>query len=230
MKRARLSSRPWFLAPRPVLAAAALALFAGASGCADVDRVQSDARPSAQPSGHNATAAADKRRAVDAGLMAFLSKARAAHHSADLAEAKGDIELAIRHVETIPGGPMPALGPEVIEVLADAYSRLAELKSQLGRFDDAAREVDRGLSIATETTHFRGHLFESRGVVEERRMTAHEKAGNARAAASARKAALEAFETAMVIQDEVIKNALPDPKAVPGGPVPSAASSMPSPP
>jgi hypothetical protein len=203
----------------------ALAVIAGgAAGCSD-QTVRTDAPPTAQPSGKLAakTAAGD-RRAVDAGLMAFLSKARAAHHSADLAESKGDVELAIRHVETIPYGPIPPLGPEVIEVLADAHSRLAELKSQLARFDDAAREVDRGLVIATETTHFRGHLFESRGVVEERRMTAHEKAGNTRAADTARKAALEAFETAMTIQDEVIRNALPDP-----APAPSGAPSAPAP-
>lgn len=208
-------------------AGVSLALLVGwTAGCAE-QPTRSDVEPSAQTSVKHASGqAGSDRRAVDVGLIAFLSKARAAHHGADLAESKGDIELAIRHVETIPYGPIPALGAEVIEVLADAHARLAELKSQLERFDEAAREVDRGLAIATDTTHFRGHLFESRGVVEERRMKALEAAGNARAAAAARKAALEAFETAMTIQDEVIRNALPDPAPPPGG---SASSPPPKP-
>lgn len=189
-----------------------LCAVAVAAGCAD------QGAPTREDRSAPTAGASAKRRPVDAGLVAFLSKARAAHHSGDLAESAGQLELAIRHVEVVVAEPLPAPGPEVDEVLADAYARLADLKSRTGKFDDASRDVDRGLERARQTTHFRGHLFEVRGLVEERRMKALEAAGDGAGAERARKAALAAFEEAIRIQDEVIKELLPDP-----APSPSAA-------
>lgn len=201
---------------------AVLALsMAALAGCNDdgAGRTQPD------PARAQATASASaQRRPVDADLMAFLSKARAAHHSADLAESKGELELAIKHVEAIPKGPVPVAGPEVVEVLADSYARIADLKSRVGLFDQASRDVERGLGHATEVTHFRGHLFEVRGLVEERRMKDLEGKGDQAGAEKARKAALDAFEQAIQIQDQVILQLLPDD---PAKPAPSAPASAP---
>jgi hypothetical protein len=61
-------------------------------------------------------------------------------------------------------------------------------------------------------TYFRGHLFEVRGLVEERNAARLERAGDAAQAAQAKARALEAFEAAMKIQAEVIgKGADPKP-------------------
>ncbi|MBL8744320.1 MAG: hypothetical protein JNK04_24605 [Myxococcales bacterium] len=201
-----------------------LAGLLGLVGCADREAPTRDlatATVSAAPSA--------QKQPVDAALIAFLSKARAAHHQADLAEAKGDIKGAIGFLEALPNGTLPRQSPEVVEVLADAYARLADLKSRDGRFDDAGREVDRGLALAKETTHFRGHLFEVRGVNEQRRMEALEKAGDTAGAEKAKQAALAAFEKAVEIQDAVIAKALEGmPSAVPAkGPAPSASASQP---
>jgi hypothetical protein len=147
---------------------------------------------------------------VDPALVAFLSKARAAHHRADLAERVDDVPTAIETVASIVSGPRPQATPEVLEVLADAHARLADLRSRRGDLDGADREVDAGLALATAVTHFRGHLFEMRGVVAERRADDLTARGDAAGAAAARERAIHAYEEAIDVQDEVIRAALRD--------------------
>lgn len=195
-----------------------------AIGCQDrpvEEQTQPERTPQARAQG---SATPGKRRIVDTDLIAFLSKARAAHHAADLAESKQDLGRAIQHVEAIPFGPVPTRTPEVIEVLADAHARLADLRSRVGAFDEALREVDRGLLLARSTTHFRGHLFEMRGIVHQRRMESLQAAGDTLGAEKERDAALEAFNEAIEIQDEVILKALPDDTSPPDPAPPASAS------
>jgi len=162
------------------------------------------------PEGSSGTT--DAGKPVDARLLAFLSRARAAHHIADQLEEDEELDRAVSTLQGLVDGPAPGNGgvaspPEVREVLADTRARLADLKSQLGRFDDAAADVDRGLDLAKETTYFRGHLFEVRGLVEERRSKSLKEKGEDDKAEAAKKRALDAFETSMTIQAEVIKSA-----------------------
>ena len=148
---------------------------------------------------------ADNVRVVDPALLAFLSKARSAHHVADQQEARGDRAAALRALQSLTAGPVPAgAAPEVEEVLADTRARSAELLSQVGRFDQADEELEQGLAHAKSPTYFRGHLFEVRGLVEERREKALR--GNARGqeADKARERSLNAYEEAMKIQAQVI--------------------------
>ncbi|MDI1445884.1 hypothetical protein [Polyangium sp. 6x1] len=147
---------------------------------------------------------------VDSVLLAFLSKARAAHHKADLAEASGDVAGAIAALESLTGGARPGGEtplPEVSEVLSDTYARLADLRSTRGEYDTGLRDVDAGLGLAKETTYFRGHLFEVRGLVEERRAKSLPEGADRE---RARKAAMDAFDEAVRIQDQVISSALGD--------------------
>jgi tetratricopeptide (TPR) repeat protein len=157
---------------------------------------------------------------VDPTLLAFLSKARAAHHNADLAEQAGDREAAVRALTRViegsrPGGDPPL--PEVAEVMADTRARLADLRSALGDFDRALADVDEGLKLATGVSHFRGHLLEVRGVVEERRSKVLREKGDEAGGVKARDAALKAFEEAIEIQEQVISQALKErEKGAPG--------------
>lgn len=149
---------------------------------------------------------------VDPVLLAFLSRARAAHHIADQREESGKLEQAIEPLQRLvdgplPGGGTPAAPAEVREVLADTLARLADLKSQLGRHDEAQKDILRGLELAKETTYFRGHLFEVRGLAEERLSKSLEAKNDAAAAEEAKKRALDAFEKSMAIQAEVIEKA-----------------------
>jgi hypothetical protein len=147
-------------------------------------------------------------RPVDPTLLAFLSRARAAHHLADQAEASHDLVAALKALRQVTDGPRPlgnaAGAPEVNEVLADTLAREADLESQRGDHDAASRLVEQGLGLVPTTTYFRGHLFEVRGIAEERRAAKLAAEGSQADAAKAKARALEALEEAMRIQAEVI--------------------------
>jgi tetratricopeptide (TPR) repeat protein len=154
----------------------------------------------------------DAGRPIDPVLLAFLGRARAAHHAADAHEERGDLAAAEKTLAELVSGPVPGGArppPEAREVIADARARMADLESKLGKFDDALREVERGLERVPETSYFRGHLFEVRGLIEERRQKTLEERGDRAAAEQARQRALQAFEESMRIQSEVIRGVTP---------------------
>jgi hypothetical protein len=148
---------------------------------------------------------------VDPVLLAFLSRARAAHHIADSREQAGDLRAAAVALETLTRGPKPPGNerPEVREVLADTHARLADLHGRQGKMEQAFDAVNVGLNLVPEPTYFRGHLFEVRGQLEERQAESLGKAGDEAAAKAARERALSAFEEAMRIQQSVIEKAAP---------------------
>ena len=131
---------------------------------------------------------------VDPILLAFLSRARSAHHLADDFEASADLKAAAGSLEALVAGPVPHAGgaelaPEVREVLADSFARLADLHSRQGAFDSARKEVQLGLDQARQPNYFQGHLLETAGLVEERQAKALE-ASDPKAAAAIRKRAI----------------------------------------
>lgn len=157
---------------------------------------------------------------VDPVLLAFLSRARSAHHIADQHEEAGRLEQAVDPLQRLVDGPVPggkahAAPAEVREVMADTLARMADLKSQLERHEAALRDIERGLELAKETTYFRGHLFEVRGLVEERLAKSLEAKGDKNGAEEAKKRALDAAEKSMAIQAEVIEKATASPEAGP---------------
>lgn len=149
---------------------------------------------------------------VDPALLAFLSQARSAHHAADQHEGAGDRAAALRVLQALTDARRPpGAAPEVDEVLADTRARVADLLSQAGRFEQADAEIATGLESARDSTYFRGHLFEVRGVVEERREKALRVKGRGQEADQARGRSLAAYEEAMKIQAEVIQKAAQTP-------------------
>jgi tetratricopeptide (TPR) repeat protein len=149
---------------------------------------------------------------VDPALLAFLSRARAAHHAADAHEARNDLAAAEKELEAVVDGALPPQkdAPEVREVLADSLARLAELRARRNDFKAAERDIERGLGLVPEPSYFRGHLVEVRGLMEERRSKALEAAGDQAGASGARERALAAFQEAMRIQNDVIQRAAPE--------------------
>ncbi|WP_438019530.1 hypothetical protein WMF18_10835 [Sorangium sp. So ce315] len=190
--------------PRARLAAACLGLLAMAhAGCAR------DERARAACAAEDPACACAPAQVVDPALLAFLSRARAAHHAADVALGAGDRAAAARALEGIIAAPRPpGTPPEVAEVIADTYARLAGLRGEAGEFDAAARDVEAGLELAPAPSHYQGHLYEVAGVVEERRAKALDDRGDREAAAQARRRAVGLLERAISIQDQVITEAL----------------------
>ena len=153
----------------------------------------------------------DESAVVDNELLAFLSLARARHHEANLLEQSGDVTGAIGALQKIVDAPKPHPGqrlPEVEEVLADTYARMAELK--LGNKDvaGAKHDVETGLLHVTEPTYFRGHLLEVYGIVEEARTADLRDAGNTAEADKAREHALSLLREAVDVQEAVIGRVL----------------------
>jgi len=149
--------------------------------------------------------------AVDTEIMAFLSEARALHHEANLKQQKSDHAGAIHAMERLVSAqrPHPARKtPEVEEVLADAYARLAELRLERGELAEAAAAVTKGLEHVEGATYFKGHLVEVQGLVEEARAAQLADAGRAAEAEKTREHAIELLEEVVRIQDDVIKRSL----------------------
>lgn len=183
-------------------------VLAGALALAACSRAEQ-----ATPSPQVTCPSVDAGTPVDARLLAFLSSARAAHHLADEREESHDLAGAVAVLRKLVTGPVPGGDkprPEAAEVLADTHARLADLESQLGQFDNAAKDVGDGLELAGGTSYFRGHLFEVRGLVDQRQAKTLADAGDAKGAAAAKQRAIDAFEQAMTIQNEVIGKAVPD--------------------
>jgi hypothetical protein len=200
------TAAPWLLA---VLLAVLLAGQLAVSACTGPDG--SAAPQTSVPAGSCECAPAAP--VVDRALLAFLSKAKASHHQADIAEEdeapKQAVELLQRLVDgPVPGGKQPA--PEVREVLADTLARLAELRSASDQFEAAKQDVQRGLALAVDRTHYRGRLMEVLGVVEQRLHRKLLDDGDEGAAKEAKTRAIEAFQEAVAIQDAVIRDALGD--------------------
>jgi tetratricopeptide (TPR) repeat protein len=153
----------------------------------------------------------DSTQVVDMELMAFLSEARALHHQANLKEESNDLPGAAAAMSRLVSARRPHEGkptPEVEEVLADAYARLAELQLRQGTLDAAAESIRTGLAHAPEPTYFRGHLVEVQGLIEEARAGALTDAGKPDEAAQARQKAIQLLEEVVRIQDQVIQRSL----------------------
>lgn len=150
--------------------------------------------------------------AVDEVLLAWLSSARALHHQADLQEDQNDLPGALVTLERLMNKPKPRPAPEIDEVLADTRARMADLRSRIGDFDGAGKDVEAGLALSTSVSYYRGHLFEVRGLVEERRSKALALKGDLEGAAKARQAAMKAYEEAISVQEEFIKKSGEDSK------------------
>jgi hypothetical protein len=146
---------------------------------------------------------------VDTNVTAFLSAARALHHEADVKLQSGDDAGAIASLERLVAMPRPRAS-EVDEVLADTHARLAEMRLASRDWAGAGREVEDGLEHAREPTYFRGHLLEVSGLIEEQRAGALADAGKSAEAAQARARAVDRFERAVQVQEQVIAHALAD--------------------
>jgi tetratricopeptide (TPR) repeat protein len=195
---------------RPLLVFALL--VAGISGCAQETGQEI---PQGTPSLETCTCAGVEP-VVDSALLAFLSKAKSAHELADIFVEDDKLEEALAALDQLVEGPLPggdAPPPEVREVLADTLARTAEIRSELGAFEEAGRDLARGLERARERSLFRGRLMEVRGVVEQRRHDKLLEEGDEAAAKQAKARAIEAFQQAVEIQDDVIRQALGDPAA-----------------
>ena len=106
--------------------------------------------------------------------------------------------------------PLVTKVPEIEEVLADAFARLAELQLRTGDMNGADGSLREGLAHAPEVSYFRGHLLEVRGILEETRGAQLADAGKPAEAAKARAKAIALLQEAVRVQEQVVERALSD--------------------
>jgi hypothetical protein len=179
-----------------VLVTALVALFAAA--CAP---------PHGERAGHDAP---DAGVAIDTAVMAYLSMARAMHHEANLKE-DSDVPGAIVALDRLTAEKRPHPGervPEIEEVLADTFARIAELQVREGDLAKASDSVREGLTHAPSPSYFRGHLLEVEGIVEEARARGLADAGRVSEAATAKARALDLLYQAVLVQEHVVTETL----------------------
>lgn len=148
---------------------------------------------------------------VDLEVMAFLSEARSLHHEANLHEASRDDKAALASLDKLTKAPRPhpeKTIPEVEEVLADTYARIAEIRLRDGDTAGAATDVDEGAKHAKDDSYFKGHLLEVGGIVQEARAAELADAGKTADADAAKKQALTLLHQAVEVQDKVIRASL----------------------
>lgn len=148
---------------------------------------------------------------IDVDIMAFLSEARAFHHQANVAEESNDPAVALQAMERLVAAKRPHPNrkvPEIEEVLADAFARIAELRLKRHELDLAQEAIRVGLTHAPESSYFRGHLVEIDGVIEEARAADFADAGRPEEAQRARTRAAKLLELVVEIQDRVIQHSL----------------------
>jgi tetratricopeptide (TPR) repeat protein len=158
-----------------------------------------------------ARAQADGGLAIDTDVMAYLSEARALHHAANLKEDASDLPGAIATLEHLVHARKPhetERVPEIEEVLADTYARMAELRLRQKDVSGAEADARAGLEHAPDPTYFRGHLLEVSGVVEEAKAASFADAGQTDQASAARKRALDLLGQAVRVQDQVVTRSL----------------------
>ena len=193
------------------LGAALVVLALAASFACAKKQDAANESPAAQPT--QTAAAADAGAVVDLEVMAFLSEARSLHHQANIREDEGDLPSAVTVMTRLVTATRPHEGqkiPEVEEVLADAWARLAELHLKRHDLDEAVKAVKAGLGYAPDATYFRGHLLEVEGVIEEARAADLADGGKKDEAQRARARAIELLQEAVKVQEQVIGRALGD--------------------
>lgn len=158
-----------------------------------------------------AAARSDAGTPVDTEVMAFLSEARALHHETNVHEDSGELKEGIASLDRLVHAKRPHEGtkvPEVEEVLADTYARVADLRLRAGDVDGASRDVREGMTHAPDPTYFRGHLLEVDGIVEEARGANLADAGKREEAQKARSHAIERLREAVEVQERVVTASL----------------------
>jgi tetratricopeptide (TPR) repeat protein len=147
---------------------------------------------------------------VDEPLMAYLSKARALHHQANLYEDNGDVPAAVGALERILKDPPPSDGAEAREVQADVHARLTELELRRNQVAQAEAHAQAGLLLTTADSYYRGHLLEVSGLALEAKSHLLADAGDLQGAVRAREAAIHKLEEAITVQERVIGKAIQD--------------------
>lgn len=144
--------------------------------------------------------------------LATIGIAQALLHETDVLEGLGDRPAAIERAERVLRLDLAVSDPLREPLRLDAYGRLAELRLADGDFDQADVAIERGLGEVSARSYFEARLYVARGRVLEARAAAHRAANETELADAELRAALQAHERSIEINEGLLG-------AAPGGAV-----------
>lgn len=175
-----------------VLAAILVALASlTASGCASEER----------PVGPGPTV---RRAPARADRLATIGIAQGLLHETDVLEGLGRRDEAIARAERVLALELAADDPLREPLRLDAHGRLAELELASDHLDAADRWIERGLAEVHGRTPFEARLHLVHGRVLEARAAVHRAAGEGALADADLRAALEAHERSIAINEGLL--------------------------
>jgi tetratricopeptide (TPR) repeat protein len=184
------------MSARRVAALAILCALAGAVGCGS--------RAENGESERGVTELPQPGPELSDELMLGLALVQNYHHKADVYLKEARFEEAVNELRKILSVQFPARSPEGIDLVQDARARLARLLVAQGKLDEATKVVDEGIASADRQSFFLANLHTVRGEVLEARAAVVEDK-DARAAAAARRQAIEAYDQAIAIEKALIE-------------------------
>jgi hypothetical protein len=137
--------------------------------------------------------------------LATIGIAQALLHEADVLEGLGQRGEATLRAERVLSLELAPEDPLREPLRLDAHGRLAELALADGRLDAADAAIDRGLAEVRDRSYFEARLHLVRGRVLEARAAAHRAAGLEEEAQAALRAALEAHERSISINEALLR-------------------------
>lgn len=163
---------------------------------------------SAACASQTATPPPPREPAAPEDRLATLGIAQALLHETDVLEGLGDRPGAIERAERVLTLELAPTDPLREPLRLDAYGRLAELELARGELVRAELAIEHGLGEVTARSYFEARLHVVRGRVLEARAAEHRASDPALADAELR-AALEAHERSIAINEGLLRSAAP---------------------
>ncbi|HEY4056071.1 MAG TPA: hypothetical protein VGM39_05655 [Kofleriaceae bacterium] len=159
------------------------------------------------PIATNVTHVTDGREVISDDLMVALDQAKNFHRKAKVYMSDGNLAAATSTVRQILSLPFPKGAPEADDVRLDARALLAKLLVMQGQLDEATRTVDEGLAAVQRESFFVANLYTVRGEILEAKAANidAENAGDKTKSADVRRAAIEAYDKSIQINEKLQK-------------------------
>jgi hypothetical protein len=150
---------------------------------------------------------------IDQALLIPLSQAKNFHHKAKVYMTDGNLPDAIAAIRAILAIEFPAGAPEGEDVRLDADAMLAKLLLASGKPEDAMKVVDAGIAGKTRDSFFLANLYTVKGEILEAQAADLEP--TAEPARALRRAAIDAYDASIQINETLQKQLYEDLKGAP---------------
>jgi tetratricopeptide (TPR) repeat protein len=157
-----------------------------------------------RPGQRSVTKVPDSDDVIDEQLMLALGQAKNFHYKAKVYMLDGKVTEAIAAVRQILSLRFPPNSPEADDVRNDARALLGRLLNSQNQMDEAMRVVDEGLASVSRESFFVANLYTVKGEIHYARANQITD-GNDPKAALERRAAIDALDKSIQINDRLLK-------------------------